>query len=52
MHNQKYVEEFSSALRNIHEQKQKGDLKINSKGIEYFNQNTWEKSCETIIGEL
>jgi glycosyltransferase involved in cell wall biosynthesis len=48
----KYVEEFSSALRNIHEQKQKGDLKINSKGIEYFNQNTWEKSCETIVGEL
>lgn len=48
----KYIESFSSALRNMHEQKQKMSLNINADGIKFFNENTWEKTCEKIIGEL
>ncbi len=48
----KYISDFSAALRNIHEKKQKDELEINNSGINYFNENTWEKSCDKIIGEL
>lgn len=47
-----YIEKFSEALRNIHEQKQKDQLTYNVAGIDYFNKNTWEKTAETIVGEL
>ena len=47
-----YIKTFSEALRNIHEKKQKLDLKTNLLGIDYFNKNTWEKTCSDIVSQL
>lgn len=47
-----YTDKFSEALRSIHDKKQKNELKSNIDGINYFNNNTWEKTTDEIIGEL
>ena len=47
-----YVKSFSEALRSIHESKKNGILKTNIDGINYFKNNTWEKTVKNILSAI
>lgn len=47
-----YINNFSENLKILHNKKQNGSLELNQKGINYFNDITWTKTCSDILGEL
>lgn len=49
---EKYIENFSIKLRDLHNHKQLGSLEKNVDGIKFFEENTWEKTCDSIYEEI